>query len=210
MIRVNCASVSSPWSGFPGVANGSTLFLADVADLPADAQAALTRALTPREAAYDGSRNPALGDDVRLIAATRKDLRRCVEEGSLREDLYYLLSVITIQVPPLRDRREDIPLLVWRFVDEFSETLGQPVDAVDQESMSALQRYGWPGNARELRNIVERAMTIPIGRGRRLRIGIPMHETATPRANGGTNGDAQALHTNVRRGPRRTVRPATR
>jgi transcriptional regulator with PAS, ATPase and Fis domain len=117
---------------------------------------------------------------VRIIAATRKDLKRCIEEGSFRDDLYYRLNVFPIHVPPLRERREDIPLLVWRFVDELSAEYGKPVDAIDQESMDALQSYAWPGNAREVRNVVERAMIALAGR--RLRIPVAAARIARPAA----------------------------
>jgi DNA-binding NtrC family response regulator len=133
------------------------VFLDEIADLPLESQANLTRVLQSSQKRpskkNEGGRMP-----VRIIAATRKDLKRCIAEGSFRDDLYYRLNVFPIHIPPLRERREDIPLLVWRFVDEFSLAYGKPVDAIDQESMEALQAHAWPGNARELRNAVERAM----------------------------------------------------
>jgi formate hydrogenlyase transcriptional activator len=185
MVRVNCARASVAWMedelvgseqglnaeprhvGRLELASGSTVFFDEIADLPLEAQASLTRLLQDRQIQPVGGSRP-LRVDVRIIAATRKDLKRCIEEGAFRDDLYYRLNVFPIHVPPLRDRREDIPLLVWRFVDEFSEAYGKPVDAIDQASMAALQAYSWPGNARELRNVVERAMIVPTGR--RLRI----------------------------------------
>jgi transcriptional regulator with PAS, ATPase and Fis domain len=132
-----------------------------------DAQAALTRVLQDRQIHPVGSVSP-VAIDLRVIAATSRDLLRHVAQGRFREDLYYQLSVFPVQVPPLRDRPEDIPLLVWRFVDEFSEVYRKPIDTIDDASMAALQRYSWPGNARELRNVVERAMIVATGR--RLRI----------------------------------------
>ena len=153
------------------LANGSTVFLDEIADLPLEAQANLARVVQDRQIRPLGKRQRRCRCDVRIIAATRKDLKRCIEEGTFRDDLYYRLNVFPIHVPPLRERREDIPLLVWRFVDEFSAAYGKPIDAIDQESMAALQDYAWPGNARELRNVVERAMIARTGR--RLRIPPP-------------------------------------
>ena len=101
--------------------------------------------------------------DVRIIAATHRDLEQRIAGDAFREDLYYRLNVFPIQVPPLRERAEDIPLLVWRFVDEFSKAFGKRIDAISRENMEALQRYPWPGNIRELRNVVERAMIVAVG-----------------------------------------------
>ena len=188
MVRVDCAHLSPAWlegeplagengvhaevrrTGHLQLANGSTVFLDEIADLPLEAQASLTRVLQDREIRPFGSAK-AVPINVRIVATTRKDLKRCIEKGSFRDDLYYQLNVFTIEVPPLRDRREDIPLLVWRFVDVLSEAYGKPVDAIDEASMAALQAHTWPGNVRELRNIVERAMIAPTGR--RLRIPLP-------------------------------------
>jgi transcriptional regulator with GAF, ATPase, and Fis domain len=189
MVRVNCASLSGGWLegalvgaehesladleprhvGRLELANHSTVFLDEVADLPLEAQASLMRLLQESQVQPIGGRPRNV--DVRVIAATRKDLKRAIDEGTFRDDLYYRLNVFPIHVPPLRDRPEDIPLLVWRFVDEFSAALGKPIDAIDQASMAALQAYPWPGNARELRNVVERAMIVPTGR--RLHIPVP-------------------------------------
>jgi transcriptional regulator with GAF, ATPase, and Fis domain len=100
---------------------------------------------------------------VRIIAATHRNLEKRIAEGSFREDLFYRLNVFPIQVPPLRDRVEDIPLLVWRFVDEFSKAFGKRIETISREDMAVLQRYAWPGNIRELRNVVERAMIVSAG-----------------------------------------------
>ena len=101
--------------------------------------------------------------NVRIIAATHRDLEQRVAADAFRQDLYYRLNVFPIEVPPLRDRTEDIPLLVWRFVDEFSKSFGKRVDAIPRDDKDALQRYAWPGNIRELRNVVERAMIVAVG-----------------------------------------------
>jgi PAS domain S-box-containing protein len=190
LVRVNCAHLAPAWMenelvgsqggvyggheprrvGRMEIANGSTVFLDEVADLPLEAQATLTRLLEDKRLQPPGVAQP-LPVDVRIIAATRKDLKRCIDEGTFRDDLFYRLNVFPIHVPPLRERREDIPLLVWRFVDEFSATYGAQVDAIDQASMAALESYAWPGNARELRNVIERAMIVATGH--RLRIPAP-------------------------------------
>jgi transcriptional regulator with GAF, ATPase, and Fis domain len=109
--------------------------------------------------------------DVRIIAATHRNLEQRIADGTFREDLFYRLNVFPIQVPPLRDRSQDIPLLVWRFVDEFSKTFGKRIDVIPRDNMDALQRYTWPGNIRELRNLVERAMILATGP--RLTIALP-------------------------------------
>ncbi len=101
--------------------------------------------------------------NVRIIAATHRDLEKRIAEDAFREDLFYRLNVFPIQVPPLRDRKEDIPLLVWRFVDEFSRSFGKRIDAISRENMAELQQYAWPGNIREVRNVVERAMIVATG-----------------------------------------------
>jgi PAS domain S-box-containing protein len=152
------------------LADRSTIFLSDVADLPLGTQAGLVRLLA------DGSVHPLGGTtpvktDVRIIAATRKDLPRCIDDGIFRDDLYERLNRVSIHVPPLRERPDDIPLLVWRFVDEFSEAYNMPIDTIDKATMAALQGYHWPGNARELRSVVERAMIV--ADGRHLHIPLP-------------------------------------
>src|SRR5204863_129795 len=95
--------------------------------------------------------------DTRIIAATHRNLEQRVADGLFREDLYYRLNVFPIQVPPLRERIDDIPLLVWRFIEDFSRSFGKRIERVSGENMLALQQYSWPGNIRELRNLVERA-----------------------------------------------------
>jgi formate hydrogenlyase transcriptional activator len=94
------------------------------------------------------------------VAATHRNLEEMIAAGTFREDLYYRLNVFPIRVPPLRERPDDIPLLVWRFTDEFSQRFGKSLTGIDKESMAELQRHPWPGNVRELRNVVERAMIV--------------------------------------------------
>ena len=139
------------------VADGSTLFLDEVAELPLELQAKLLRVLEDGEFERLGSTRP-IRVDVRVIAATNRDLAKAVEQGTFREDLYYRVNVFPITVPPLRERAEDIPHLVWAFVQELGESMGKPIDTVPRATMDALRRYPWPGNVRELRNVIERAM----------------------------------------------------
>ena len=143
-------------------ADNSTIFLDEIGDLPPEIQVKLLRVLQDGELEHLGSPR-AIKVNVRVIAATNRDLGRAVREGRFREDLFYRLNVFPITVPPLRERREDIPLLVWAFVEEFAKTLGKPIRAVAKESMEALEHYPWRGNVRELRNIIERAMITSTG-----------------------------------------------
>jgi transcriptional regulator with GAF, ATPase, and Fis domain len=115
--------------------------------------------------------------DVRIIAATHRNLPKRIADDQFREDLFYRLNVFPIQMPPLRERTEDIPLLVWRFVDEFSKVFGKRIDEISKTNMAALQRYAWPGNIRELRNVIERAMILATGP--RLTISVPQSMTAS-------------------------------
>jgi PAS domain S-box-containing protein len=143
-------------------ADNSTIFLDEVGDLPPEIQIKLLRVLQDGELEHVGSPR-SIKVNVRVIAATNRDLGQAVREGRFREDLFYRLNVFPVTVPPLRERREDIPLLVWAFVEEFARTLGKTVRAIAKESMEALERYLWPGNVRELRNIIERAMITSTG-----------------------------------------------
>ena len=177
VVRVNCAAIPHSLieselfgrekGAFTGamarqigrfeLADHSTIFLDEIGDLPQDVQVKLLRVLEERHIERLGSPR-SLPVDVRIVAATHRNLEKCMAEGTFREDLFYRLNVFPINVPPLRDRVDDIPLLVWRFVDEFARSFGKRIDAIPAESMTALQQYSWPGNIRELRNVVERAM----------------------------------------------------
>jgi len=141
------------------IAHGSTLFLDEISELPMALQAKLLRVLQDGE--FERLGNPrTIRVDVRIIAATNKDLSLAVAEGRFREDLFYRLNVFPILVPPLRERREDIPLFVWGFVREFEKNMGKHITTISKKTMEALQSYGWPGNVRELRNVIERAMIL--------------------------------------------------
>ncbi len=191
MVRVNCSAIPSTLmeselfgrekGAFTGalarqigrfeLAEQSTIFLDEIGDLPQDVQVKLLRVLEERQIERLGSPK-SIHVDVRIVAATHRDLEQRIAEGSFREDLFYRLNVFPIQVPPLRERVEDIPLLVWRFVDEFAKAFGKRIEAIPRENMTLLQRYTWPGNIRELRNVVERAMIL--ASGPRLTIGLPV------------------------------------
>jgi transcriptional regulator with GAF, ATPase, and Fis domain len=199
MVRVNCSAIPATLieselfgrekGAFTGalarqigrfeLANHSTMFLDEIGELPAEVQVKLLRVIEERHIERLGSPKP-IQVDVRIIAATHRDLERQIAEGAFREDLFYRLNVFPIRVPPLRDRVDDIPLLVWRFVDEFSKAFAKRIDAISRENMAALQRYQWPGNIRELRNVVERAMIVATGP--RLTIPLPTQTTATKRS----------------------------
>jgi PAS domain S-box-containing protein len=179
MVRVNCSAIPSTLmeselfgrekGAFTGalarqigrfeLADHSTIFLDEIGELPPDVQVKLLRVLEERQIERLGSPK-GVHVDVRIIAATHRNLEKRIAESAFRDDLFYRLNVFPIQVPPLRERADDIPLLVWRFVDEFSKAFGKRVDAISREDMAVLQRYSWPGNIRELRNVVERAMIV--------------------------------------------------
>ncbi|MFH1115914.1 MAG: sigma-54 dependent transcriptional regulator [Pseudomonadota bacterium] len=140
-------------------ADGGSLFLDEVGEMALNLQVKLLRVLQEHEFQRVGGNND-IRVDVRIIAATNKDLKEEVDAGRFREDLYFRLNVVRIDVPPLRDRRSDIPVLVAHFVAKFTEKLGRIVHAVDPEVMTALFRYSWPGNVRELENVIERSLVL--------------------------------------------------
>ncbi len=144
------------------LADRSTIFLDEIGELSAEVQAKLLRVLESGEFERLGS-SRTLQVNVRLIAATNRDLAQDVRNGRFREDLYYRLNVFPIRVPPLRERPEDIPMLVWTFVREFSTRIGKNITKVSRKTMEALQAYSWPGNIRELRNLIERGVIISAG-----------------------------------------------
>jgi DNA-binding NtrC family response regulator len=141
------------------IAEGGTVFLDEIGDISLKTQTDLLRVLQEREIVRVGGNQP-IRVDFRTIAATNKDLEKLIEEGHFRPDLFYRLNVFHIQLPPLRERREDIPALVEYFVRRFSEAMNKRITCVTPEAMDLLQRYDWPGNVRELENAVERAMVV--------------------------------------------------
>lgn len=141
------------------MADGSTLFLDEIAEIPLELQSKLLRVLQEGTFERLGS-TKTFHTNVRIIAASNRKIEKAVKEGKFRDDLFYRLNVFPILIPPLRERLEDIPLLVWTFVEEFQRKMGKRVDRIPSKEMEALQAYSWPGNIRELRNIIERAIII--------------------------------------------------
>ncbi len=141
------------------LADGGTLFLDEVSELPLDTQVKLLRVLQEHEFEPLGS-SRTLKVNVRIIAASNRDMEKAVQEGRFRADLYYRLNVLPIVVPPLRERRADIPLLTTFFVERFARQFGKQITGVSQDTMEILSRYDWPGNIRELQNVIERAVVL--------------------------------------------------
>jgi formate hydrogenlyase transcriptional activator len=182
LVKVNCGSIPSGLveselfghekGAFTGatqrrtgrfeLADGGSIFLDEVTELPIDTQVKLLRVLQEGEFERVGS-SQTIKVDVRVIAATNRDLKEVVRNGTLRSDLFYRLNVFPLEVPPLRERKGDIPLLVNFFLSKFSKKLGKEIRGVSQRGMESLTRYGWPGNIRELQNVVERAAIIANG-----------------------------------------------
>ena len=182
MIKVNCTAIpetlleselfghvrgaftgaSFTKKGRFALADGGTIFLDEIGTIALSVQAKLLRVLQDREFEPLGAERTQRVD-VRVIAATNRDLRQLVAEGKFLEDLFYRLNVIPIEMPPLRDRPEDIPLLVDHFVRRFAERTGKKIDGVDEKAMAELSGYGWPGNVRELENTIERAVVLSTG-----------------------------------------------
>jgi len=178
-IRVNCAAIPSELiaselfghekGAFTGAlerrigrfeaADGGTLFLDEIGDLPAETQITLLRVLQEREFERIGSTKP-VQVDVRVLAATNRDLAADVDEGDFRRDLYYRLNVFPVNVPPLRERIDDIPLLAEYLVQRYAKKAGKKISAIDRLTLEMLQNYDWPGNVRELQNVIERAVIL--------------------------------------------------
>jgi transcriptional regulator with GAF, ATPase, and Fis domain len=190
MVRVNCAAIPPTLieselfghekGAFTGaisrqigrfeIANGSTIFLDEIGELQGDLQAKLLHVLEDSRFERVGSPE-TIAVDIRVVAATNKDLAASVRNGDFREDLYYRLNVFPIEVPPLRQRQEDIPILAWSFVQEFSEKMSKKIEMIPPKTMEQLQSYAWPGNVRELRNVIECAMILT--KGTSLHVDIP-------------------------------------
>jgi len=141
------------------LADGSTLFLDEIGELPLDLQSKLLRVIEEGQLERLGSTTP-LNIDVRIIAATNREIEQEVKEGKFRQDLYYRLNVFPILIPPLNERSEDIPLLARAFTREFGKKMGKQIEKIPHKTMQALQSYSWPGNVRELRNIIERGVIL--------------------------------------------------
>jgi formate hydrogenlyase transcriptional activator len=205
-VKVNCAAIPSGLleaelfgherGAFTGainqkigrfeLADRGTLFLDEIGDIPLELQPKLLRVLQEQEFERLGS-NRTQRVDVRVVAATNQDLSRLVADREFRSDLYYRLNVFPIQIPPLRERREDVPLLVRYFVQNFSRRLNKTVEYVPADAMDALVNYGWPGNIRELENLIERAVLL--SPGRELRVPLSELKSATLSSNGNVSAD---------------------
>ncbi|MET0399748.1 MAG: sigma-54 dependent transcriptional regulator [Longimicrobiaceae bacterium] len=197
-IEVNCAAIPSELieselfghmkGSFTGayedragkfeLANEGTLFLDEIGDMSHAAQAKVLRALQEGLITRVGGAKP-IKVDVRVLAATNKDLEEEIRQGRFREDLYYRLNVIPLHVPPLRERREDIPMLVRHFAQQFARRMKRTIETIPVDAMQALTRYDWPGNIRELQNLIERAVILSPGPT----LFVPM-EALTPRGTG--------------------------
>ena len=150
------------------LANGGTIFLDEIGDLPLELQAKLLRVL--QEGEFERLGNPTtMKVDVRVIAATNRHLEQTVKAGEFREDLYYRLNVFPILSPPLRDRKEDIPVIVNHFLKKYTVKVGKTIDTISNQAMSALQGYDWPGNVRELENVIERGIILANGKSLEVR-----------------------------------------
>jgi transcriptional regulator with GAF, ATPase, and Fis domain len=144
------------------LAGGGTIFLDEIGELPQETQIALLRVLQEREFERVGGAR-AIRADVRVIAATNRDLEKAVATGAFRADLFYRLNVVPVEMPSLRERREDIPLLVEYFVDRYSRNLAKGIKRVSKKSLALLESYAWPGNIRELQNVIERSVILAEG-----------------------------------------------
>ena len=213
MVKVNCAALPAALieselfgrekGAFTGaiakqagrfeIADGSTIFLDEIGELPLELQPKLLRVLQEGEfERLGGSRTIKV--DVRVIAATNRDLAQAVRENRFREDLFYRLDVFPIELPPLRERPEDIPLLSWVFVKEFSNSMGKQIEKISADSMSMLTAYSWPGNIRELRNVIERAMILAHGPVLQVKLAHRPLQLDGRKPSGGTLDQAERAH----------------
>ena len=224
MIKVNCAAIPEGLleselfghvrGAFTGatftkkgrfaLAEGGTIFLDEIGTVSLTVQSKLLRVLQEREFEPLGAERTQRVD-VRVIAATNRDLRQLVADGKFLEDLFYRLNVIPIEMPPLRERREDIPMLVDHFVKRFAERTGKTIDGVDEKAMTELTRYEWPGNVRELENTIERAVVLSTSPLLTSRTVWLMSATATPAA---AAVPSLKLHQNLEWAERETMRRA--
>ena len=174
------------------MADGGTIFLDEIGDLPIELQAKLLRVLQDHEFERIGS-SKTKSADTRVIAATNRDLDTLIEQGAFRADLYYRLGVFPIRIPPLRERRSDIAILVWFFITRLQPRFGRTFESVSAKVMEALTSYDWPGNVRELRNIVERAMITSPGTKLELGTDFPMNANARNASRRGRGGRREKL-----------------
>ena len=223
LIKVNCAAIPETLleselfghvrGAFTGatftkkgrfaLADGGTIFLDEIATISTAVQAKLLRVLQDREFEPLGSERTQKVD-VRVIAATNRDLRQLVSAGKFQEDLYYRLNVIPITIPPLRERREDIAMLVEHFLRRYAQNSGKRIEGVDAGLMAELERYDWPGNVRELENTIERAVVLATG-PRLTRETVWLMGAVSPPASG---LPSQKLHANLEWAEKETIRKA--
>ena len=224
MIKVNCAAIPETLleselfghvrGAFTGatftkkgrfaLADGGTIFLDEIGTISLTVQSKLLRVLQEREFEPLGAERTQRVD-VRVIAATNRDLRQLVADGRFLEDLFYRLNVIPVEMPPLRERREDIPMLVDHFVRRFAERTGKTIEGVDEKALAELTRYEWPGNVRELENTIERAVVLATGPVLTSRTVWLMSATATPAT---AAVPSLKLHQNLEWAERETMRRA--
>jgi formate hydrogenlyase transcriptional activator len=203
MVKVNCAAIPSALveselfgrergaytgalskqAGRFELADGSTILLDEIGDLPLELQGKLLRVLEEGEFQRLGS-SETIRVNARIIASTNRNLAKAVREGTFREDLYYRLNVFVITVPPLREHISDIPALVWSFVRQFGESMAKTIESIPKQTMEALQEYPWPGNVRQLRNVIEHGMIVTSG---------PELVVELPQCEGIATGSALAL-----------------
>jgi transcriptional regulator with GAF, ATPase, and Fis domain len=172
------------------LADRSTLFLDEIGELPLELQSKLLRFLEEGSFERLGSSKP-IHVDVRIVAATNRDIGQEVKDGKFRRDLFYRLNVFPIVIPPLRERREDIPLLVRAVVKEFQKKMGKEIESIPKKTMEALRTYSWPGNVRELRNLIEHAMIL--SKGKILNIQVPK-PASSETYSAGTLEDMERMH----------------
>ena len=205
-IRVNCAAIPQSLiaselfghekGAFTGaaerrlgrfeLANGGTIFLDEIGDIPADTQVALLRVLQEREFERVGG-GRTVSVDVRVVAATNRDLKAALERGTFRLDLFYRLNVFPVRVPSLRERKDDIPLLAKYFIERYARSTGKKIENIDRKTLELLQAYDWPGNIRELQNVIERAVILCDG------VTLTINETSMQRETFETLQPAAAL-----------------
>lgn len=141
------------------LAEGGTIFLDEIGEIPMETQVTLLRVLQEREFERVGG-NQTIRADVRVIAATNRDLQAAISSGAFRRDLFYRLNVVPLEVPPLRERKEDMPMLIEYFIDRYARKMGKKIRAVEAKTLDLLQSYSWPGNIRELQNVIERSVVV--------------------------------------------------
>jgi transcriptional regulator with GAF, ATPase, and Fis domain len=167
------------------LAHGGTIFLDEIGDLPPETQLALLRVLQERTFERVGG-NRVIPTDVRIIAATNRDLTAAIDSGAFRPDLFYRLNVFPIHVPTLRERKEDIPILIEYFVKRFADKAGKRISKIDKNTLELCESYDWPGNVRELQNIVERSVILCNDETLRVEQAWLTTQNATPRPERGS------------------------